>query len=376
MRIVEHRNGLPHRFITESAENQLIGMNKILRLKDLANNLDKDFYIKLKHEFLKELLIDASKSKYPHRNKGFVKKIGWGFNRKKPISLGLYLTIRYNRSVPILKIKRILTLSKYNWDDIERNLISLNLGKRNGDIYPNFPITVGKELGSIIGHILGDGSIDKVNNALFFSNSNRDLLEEFMKYMRDVFSIEPRIYVQKGNGFDRKSEWLGRIYNLDDFEGRPAGLYYPKASSIFLHSVFGKFALGKKKSITRQIMSSPIELKKYLIRAFFDDEGSVSSNSHTIRVHQDDYKILEHVRSLLIEIGIESGKICKYIKRGKKRHYLNINGYRNYKRFSETIGFTSRRKSEELNRLIEKIESKKSFRLRQNETKNFILSIL
>ena len=43
-------------------------------------------------------------------------------------------------------------------------------------------------------------------------------------------------------------------------------------------------------------LESNDDFKKGLIRSFSDDEGSVNSNSHTVRLHQDNKELLEGIK--------------------------------------------------------------------------------
>lgn len=76
-----------------------------------------------------------------------------------------------------------------------------------------------------------------------------------------------------------------------------------------------------------------LEFKRELIRAFFDDEGSVRSDNHTVRFHQDNKELLEKIRSLIIEFDINPHGILSYVRRDKERCYFNICGFKEYVKF-------------------------------------------
>jgi len=335
---------------------------KEVYLSDLIKDL-KHSHVKLNLTFLTKLLINSSNNDRPWRDKKFAKAISCPINKDKKCSTTIYGWITGYRTVPFSKLINIVEISDYSWKDIEDNLISIKAGIRNGEIYPNFPIKINKELGSIIGHILGDGSIDKRFHSLFYSNSNNELLKEFRNNMIDIFGIEPRIWVQEKTKFNEKTRWLKRMNNLNHIpKGHNVGLFYPKICTDILYAINGIFAAGHFKKITPEMLDFNLGFKKGLIKAFFDDEGSVRSDNHTLRFHQNDRDLLEQIRRLIIEVGIKPHKIRFYIKDCKQRCYFNINGFREYVLFSQIIGCSSTNKKKELNKLISKVRNSKNFK--------------
>jgi len=332
-------------------------------LQDLSQNLIHT-HIRLDLSFLNRLLVNASKSNKPHRAYKFLCELGCPINKTKKASSTVYGWLKGYRTVPMSKLIKIVKLSDYSWIDIEKHLISIKAGIRKGEISLRLPIIVDHKIGSIIGHVLGDGSIDKIFSSLFFSNSNSELLKEFRAYMKNIFGIEPRIWVQqKTKAFEEKSKWLVRVHNLDEVPlGYCVGLFYPKICTDILYSIFGKFAVGKSKKITKEIKDSNLEFKRGLIRAFFDDEGSIRSDNHTMRFHQDNKKLLEDLKQIIQEFRINTNPIRHYYKRGKIRYYFNLTGYRNYYKFYHLIACTSSKKAEQFELLIESVGNSKVFK--------------
>ncbi len=339
-------------------------MKEEIHLEDLVPFLDKTL-IKINYRFFKKLIINASTSEKPWKNENFAEKISCPYLSKKEGSRTIYAWMKNyeKRAISFSYLRKIVELSSYNWLDVEKNFISIRSSRYRGKIYLKFPIKINKEMGAIVGHILGDGSIDAKYNAVFFSNSNIELLKEFRNDMKIIFDIEPRIWVQKKRKFEEKSKWLKRVDNLKDVPGGyPVGLFYPKICTVILHAIIGEFALGKKKKITKQILNQNLEFKRYLVRAFFDDEGSVSSNSYTIRFFQDNKEILEDIRRLIKDFGINTHELKSYIKRNKIRYYFNLTGFKEYYRFYYSIGCTSPNKNKELLLLINKVKDSRYFK--------------
>lgn len=327
-------------------------MKEESNLRKLAPFLQKT-HVKLNLDFLNKLLQNASKSDKPHRNQEFAEYIGCPVNKNKKSAMSVYGWMTGYRTVPFSKLIRIMDSSDYKWRNVEENLISIKAGIKGGEISPRFPIKMDMELGSIVGHILGDGSIEKKYLQPFYTNSNISLIKEFINNMEHVFGIEPRIWLQKSGNFKSKTKWVKRIYSLRDIsKNYQIGLFYPRICGILLHNILGKFACGNKKEITEQIKKSNKNLKLGLIKAFFDDESCVDHKSQMLRVFQDNKQLLDDLKDLLSEIGIDSNPIRSYVKRDKPRHYFNITKRKNFLKYYDLINFTSKVNKERLAFLV------------------------
>lgn len=331
-------------------------------LEDLSLQLSKA-HVKLNLSFLNKLLESASNSDFPHRDKIFSRKIDCPMNKNKKSAMTIYGWMSGYRTILMLKLIKIVNLSKYSWADVEKNLISIKAGIRRGEIKPNFPIVIGEKIGTVVGPILGDGSVDKRFHSVFFSNSDLELLKEFSKNMEYIFGIKPRIWVQRKKKFHEKSEWMIRVDNLKKVpQNHCVGLFFPKICCDILYILFGKFAEGKNKKITDEIKKSNKKFKLGLLRSFFDDEGSINSLNYMIRIHQDDKIILENMKTFLEEFGIKSQMIRSYNKMEKDRFYFNITGFKEYYWFYNKIGCTSKRKQKEFKLLINKVQNSRYFK--------------
>ena len=146
-------------------------MENRVGMEDLSQQLSTT-HVKLNLRFLNELLSNSSKSNSPHRSKEFAERIGCPINEIKKSSLTIYGWSKGYRTVPLSKLIKIINFSNYSWQDIEKNMISIKAGIRGGEIYPKLPLLIDEKLGSVVGHILGDGSIDKRFHSVFYSNSD------------------------------------------------------------------------------------------------------------------------------------------------------------------------------------------------------------
>ena len=149
------------------------------------------------------------------------------------------------------------------------------------------------------------------------------------------------------------TRWDKRLSSIDELiKGRNGGLFYPTICGLLLNKIFDNFAIGKNKNMTENILNSNKEFKRKLIRAFYDDEGSVGKNNGNIRLYQDNKKVLLKFQVLLMEFNIKTSSIKTYIKRGKERYYFSINGKDNFIKFRKEIGFTSTNKRLRVSGLI------------------------
>ncbi|MFA6452773.1 MAG: LAGLIDADG family homing endonuclease [Candidatus Pacearchaeota archaeon] len=308
-----------------------------------------NFSIKIDNSFLQALLIKAADDGRPHCNSKFIKKIGLELSNKYLCNT-IYGWTKYDKTIPFSKLMIITKLASISLKEVQENITFIGLNGKNMKIYPKFPIKLNKQLGSIIGHIYGDGSIDKKYLQVCFSNSEKELLKEFSNNIKEIFDINPRIWMQTTPIFG-DTHWDKRLNSIDELkDGRNCGLFYPTILGIFLNTIFDNFAIGKDKKINLQILNTNKEFKKGLIRAFYDDESSVGTKS--IRLFQDRQEFLETFRKLLLEFDISSGEVKRYKKRNKDRFYFDIFRKSNFLKFQKEIGFTSPLKAERLKKIV------------------------
>jgi len=313
-----------------------------IKLEDLSK--EENLYVILKKDFLRDLITEASKEEKPYFNKKFCDYLDISFNKQEKCSLTLRNWLNNQKSIPIKKIELIRDKTNIRWEEIERNFVGIKSGFRGTIANIRFPIKLDKKLGSIVGHILGDGSIDAKYKQVFFSNSNKELLKEFSDNFDSVFNLKPRIWMQKKTiPFKEKTRWEKRLNSIDELEGgKNCGLFYPSVSGALLNCILSNFCIGKEKIINAKIKNTPLEFKIGLIRAFCDDEGTVYNRS--IRIFQDKIEILEAIKEFLLEIGITTSKIKHYIKRDKERSYIDIHRKSNLIKFRDKVGLTSPKK--------------------------------
>ncbi|MDD3083449.1 MAG: LAGLIDADG family homing endonuclease [Candidatus ainarchaeum sp.] len=325
-------------------------MNEITLEK--LNKKSTKIRVELNKDFLKKLMNKASNSNQPHTKNQFIKKLELKKSNKYCCST-IYSWMYHNNTIPLDKLGIIVKVSKTDWKIVNKLPTTLKSGFRGTKINLHFPIKVNEELGSIVGHILGDGSIDNKYQQVFYSNSNKDLLREFSKNMKKVFNTKPRIWMQKTATFEGQTRWEKRLNSINELKHkRNCGLFYPTICGVILNNYFGTFAIGKNKKITNEIINCPKEFKKGFVRAFYDDECTIGDKS--IRVFQDQYEILKEIKNMLIEFEILSQPIKTTIKKNKERFYFDIFRKSNLKLFYSNIGLISSQKKKKLKKIVNK----------------------
>lgn len=317
-------------------------MKKEIAIMEFSEKMD-GVNVSINREFLIYLLTKASGKKEPYSDIKFISKLKMKPTNKSYCST-IYGWIKYNKSVPLKKLFILKKLTGVSIKDIEKNISFISTGRTK--LVFCSPIKIDKDLGTIVGHILGDGSVDRKYKQVFFSNSNKELLEEFANCMEKILRVKPRIWMQKSPDFGN-TQWDKRLSHINELiAGRNGGLFYPTLCGILLNLIFDDFAIGKEKKITSQISTANRDFKRGLIKAFYDDEGTVGEKS--IRLFQDKEDMLNMFRDMLKEFGIFAGEVKSYIKRDKKRFYFDIFKKSNFLKFREEIGFTSSKKNSKL----------------------------
>ena len=188
-------------------------------------------------------------------------------------------------------------------------------------------------LAIIVGHIMGDGGITK-QKFLQYSNTEKFLIDEFTYAMKKVFNAKPTTCYKETSGITR--------------------LIYPRLYSRILFCLFGEFSFGRdSKNITLQIDKMPLNWKMKLLRAWYNDDGSVPESGHyrCIAFKQKDKTLILWIQKTLEKVGIKS----KLYKDGTTWH-LRILNYINMVKFKEKVGFSKGyRKQKHLNEIIKKI---------------------
>lgn len=199
----------------------------------------------------------------------------------------------------------------------KQNLIKTNYGlrissfskARKGKSERKFKrfIKWNKTLVNLISHLIFDGEIK--HSGCVYNNRNGSLLDMVETSMKVVYEFEPIKYTNLLTGVKRIS-------------------YFNVALSIYLKE--------KAKELLDKIKKLPKQLKKEMLKAFFDDEGCVDfrqyRNLRRVRGYQKNVEILFLIQKLLKDFDITSDI--------NKPNEVVITGKENLKKFQKKINFS------------------------------------
>jgi len=95
--------------------------------------------------------------------------------------------------------------------------------------------------------------------------------------------------------------------------------------------------------------------QKIFLRSLFDEEGYVIPEKYQIGVQMMNLEMIKLSKRLLLNFGIESGKIGPRPQRtGTVLHEFRISGRRNLERFGKIIGLMHPKKKMQLKTLLNK----------------------
>jgi len=159
----------------------------------------------------------------------------------------------------------------------------------------------------LVAHLLFDGELN--NRTCGYTNRNVALVSRVQTLFTTLYNFDPKYYYDSVSG----------IYKIR---------YYNVALKNYLED--------KTKELQKIITKLPPSCKREYLRAFFDDEGCMdyrlARNVRQIRGYQNDRSILETIKVLLQDFGIES-KI-------KEPNEVVINGKENLLKFQKEINFS------------------------------------
>jgi intein/homing endonuclease len=311
-------------------------------------------YIKVRQPYIKNFFersikFAGSESKLSRLLK--VRKISniWAFkngNRFTPLKL----------IIEIFKILPLEIKEEYK-NKIENNIEKLRYGYGLAKSIqkPKLPITFSPALARIAGHLAGDGGgrIAKGDFAVYYTNQNEFLVEQFKKDVLDVFG-----------DID--------VYEYYKDSDKTIMVRFPSIVGIILMKFFGPM-VGKFKHVPEAVINADNESKIMFLRAIYDDEGCISESSNKIAFGISNKQIAKSIREMLKEFGIRPGVITKREATEKwEPHYqFGLTG-KDILTFSKFINFSHEVKRDKL----EKYLCNRKFSHKKGEQESLILSEL
>lgn len=260
---------------------------------------------------------------------------------------------KLNLFIPLQHIKKIVNERKLDWNEIEKNVVAykgpnLSLEVRN----PKLPVIESPELFAIIAHLIADGSVNK-NGIPIYTNSNKELIDNFQKLIRFVFGdIQGSLYKSRSGSYQFR---------------------YSRIIADLISSFYDISFNSLTANIPSRIKELPAEFSISFVRAFADDEGNVDFN-HRINVYSKNKKILEDIRYLL-KRKLMFKDVTPVLTRLKNHFYMTIRA-KELEKYHALIGFNHPLKKTKLSQIIEIRKNFSGLRRKDGQTKNEILKLL
>ena len=241
-------------------------------------------------------------------------------SNKETIRRSLCLGHRNNRIayISMKLIKNIIKnfgeqLGNEFLESLEKNIVFYRSWNGWNVKNPVLPIKESPMFYSVVFHLIGDGNAS-VRHSPFYSNKCEELLNEFKNNLQFFGDVETKTIIR---------------------EDGVVKVYFPKAISDILSYVL-KINFTRPQNLPERIFQASNECKIAAIRAFIDDEGSISSS---FCIAQKSSNVLRQLKKILESLNIKSGKVCIE----KDIHKIYISKY-SYKKFVSSINLTHPKK--------------------------------
>ncbi len=294
---------------------QQVAQNIFVTLNDLEK---EKYFVKIKKTFSDQLIARLVKKEKSIPNAA--------------TTIGVAHSTLYNwrktRQYPLLYLMKIVELTGFDKENLEKNIIGLRSGfnfKSFGgglskEISLRFPIRVSAELARIIARVMGAGclSVDCHNYLnLTYYNQSKELRDSFKKDMAKVFGVTSFTEgINKGTEYVRVPSPVGWILlsKIDSFHGA-----YCKVPEF--------------------IISADLQIQTAFLGAFFDDECHIRYKppSRDIQLALSNELFLIQVREMLLSLGIKCSKIREDSVKGFPRFTFYIRGNAHLKEFVRLI---------------------------------------
>ena len=205
----------------------------------------------------------------------------------------------------------------------------------------NLPKYFNSSICQIFGYILGDGSLD--GNRVILYEGDEQVIKKYKVLVDMTFGLESSVRVVRPE--KRKHSWAKKPF----FELR----IYNKWLSDILRMQFGSlFASSDRRGIPQVIMSLRGNEVAAFLRGLYDAEGYVLKGKVEITMTAED--VMRTVQVLLLRFGVISSYSVKRTYGGKPQYTVSICDLESLKNFKKYIGFSSTKKSGNLERIVGK----------------------
>lgn len=192
----------------------------------------------------------------------------------------------------------------------------------------NLPTELDEDLSYYMGMLVGDGMMTH-DSLWIFSSADKESVDFFERYNREMFGIETKHYVRGNSKYDYRAH---SVYTRE-----------------FLRQIGLGFETSHGKTIPHSIMSAPKEIVASFLRGLFDTDGTVIKSA--VEYVTASKEMAEQLQQLLLQFGIISRRVKQYNKRFDTYSYKISISSINVDIFNKEIGFNLTRKQEKLNKL-------------------------
>lgn len=179
-----------------------------------------------------------------------------------------------------------------------------------------------ENMASILGHVLFDGSLSPQDGRYMirYLNASSTLVDNFDCKMALLFGLSPKKSTRQGVNF---------VWHQSCF--------YSKQVCDLLLTYSPSFSTSKGVGIPSKILTAPENVKMSFLKAFWDDEGSISANG-TLSASSVSEQTIDDL--IVVHRGLGLG-CSKIISKTKDCFEIYIKrSYANFKLFKDKIGFT------------------------------------
>jgi replicative DNA helicase Mcm len=250
---------------------------------------------------------------------------------KVELSNGREITVTPEHPCWVVKDGKIITIPAENLKEGDFFPVPSKIDMREEDYESK-----NSDLCKILGYHISDGCYELnrgKKTGIQFWNNNEDLIKDYKLSIKNYFNLNPIIT-------KRKNQFAVRVISKIVFEEMM------KIDSNLLEK-------GRIKRIPYQIMKLPKENIKYLLRALYDGDGSVSlqnRNGGRISLVSENRELAEQVSDLLLRFEIQSSI---FYDNHSSVWRIDVSGQENLSRFMMNIGFLSVLKQKKLEKYCE-----------------------
>ena len=183
----------------------------------------------------------------------------------------------------------------------------------------------------LIAHLIGDGSVYQSNHDynIKYEVKDTESLNSFEKDIVFVYGLK-----------------LTKGFKESGFTGKPIPFLRLRSKLAFQDLHRYATYMSKDWKIKKELLLATKEIKKEFLKAFFDDEGSITNEGKKgiVKLYSINLTGLKQIQKILLEFNIDSSIRSGY---GQRRNVYGLI-IKELIIFSDSVGFSLTRKQEKL----------------------------